>query len=314
MVWIPSGEFTMGTDDEESYPVERPAHRVTLDGFWMDATEVTNRQFAEFVKATGYRTTAERAVDWEQLKTQLPPGTPKPADDMLQPGSIVFTPPAGLVPLSDVSAWWRWVVNANWRHPEGPGSTVDDKLDYPVVHVSWEDAAAYAKWAGKRLPTEAEWEYAARGGLEKKRFAWGDDFRPGGRFMANTWQGRFPDTDQGEDSFKGLAPVKSFPPNGYQLYDMIGNVWEWCEDWFRADTHAQAASAGLCDNPHGPSESLDPEAPYAKRRVTKGGSFLCADNYCLNYRPSARRGTDWDTGMSHIGFRCAMSPATEKSK
>jgi len=308
MVWIPGGEFTMGTDDDQSYPAERPAHRVRLDGFWMDETEVTNRQFFAFVRATGYVTTAERAVDWEQLKTQVPEGTPKPPDEMLMPGSVVFSPPSVPVSLSNPAAWWRWTTGASWRHPEGPGSTIDDRPDYPVVHVSWEDAAAYAKWAGKRLPTEAEWEFAARGGLEQKRYAWGNEFQPGGKFLANTWQGRFPMQNTGEDGFTGASPVKSFPPNGYGLYDMIGNVWEWCDDWFRADAHETMAETGLCENPASPKESWDPEAPFAKRRVTKGGSFLCADNYCLNYRPSARRGTDWDTGLSHVGFRCVKSP------
>ncbi len=312
MVWIPGGEFTMGTDEAEAYPAERPAHRVRVDGFWMDATEVTNRQFFAFVRATGYVTTAERAVDWEQLKTQVPEGTPKPPDEMLQPGSVVFAPPAGPVSLENPAAWWRWTPGANWRHPEGAGSTIDDRPDHPVVHVSWEDAAAYAKWAGKRLPTEAEWEYAARGGLEAKRYAWGEEFRPGGTLLANTWQGRFPDNDLGEDGFRGAAPVKQFQPNGHQLYDMIGNVWEWCDDWFRADQHAQLAEQGHCENPAGPAESWDPEAPYALRRVIKGGSFLCAENYCLNYRPSARRGTDWDTGLSNVGFRCVQSPANEQ--
>ncbi len=308
MAWIPGGEFAMGTDEEAAYPQERPAHRVRVDGFWMDKTEVTNRQFAKFVRATGYLTTAERPVDWEQLKTQVPEGTPKPPDEMLQPGSLVFAPPAGPVPMSNPAAWWRWTPGANWRHPEGPGSTADGRLDHPVVHVSWEDAAAYAKWAGKRLPTEAEWEYAARGGLEAKRYAWGDETRPGGKIMANTWQGEFPARDLVEDGFGGTAPVQSFPPNGYGLYDMIGNAWEWCADWYDAGAHADLAEHGLCENPPGPTASNDPEAPYAQRRVTKGGSFLCADNYCLNYRPSARRGTDWDTGLSHVGFRCVKSP------
>jgi formylglycine-generating enzyme required for sulfatase activity len=308
MVWIRGGEFTMGTNEDESYPQERPAHRVRVDGFWMDETEVTNRQFFAFVRATGYKTTAERAVDWEQLKTQLPEGTPKPSDEMLQPGSLVFAAPVSPVPLSNPAAWWRWTPGANWRHPEGPGSTADDRLDHPVVHVSWEDAAEYAKWAGKRLPTEAEWEFAARGGLEAKRYAWGDEVRPRGKIMANTWQGPFPSRDFVEDGFGGTAPVKSFAANGYGLYDVIGNAWEWCADWYDAGAFEELAEQGLCENPKGPASSNDPEAPYAKRRVTKGGSFLCADNYCLNYRPSARRGTDWDTGLSHVGFRCVKSP------
>ncbi len=308
MVSIPAGEFSMGTDEQDAYPAERPAHRVKVGAFWMDATEVTNRQFLEFVRATGYVTVAERPIDWEQLKTQLPPDTPKPPEENLQPGSIVFTPPTRPIPLTIAEVWWTWTGGANWRHPTGPGSTADDRLDYPVVHVAWEDAAAYAKWAGKRLPTEAEWEYAARGGLEATRYAWGDELRPGGKFLANVWQGSFPDQNSGEDGFPAAAPVKSFPPNGFMLYDMIGNVWEWCEDWYRTDAHETLAATGLCENPRGPKESWDPESPYSKRRVTKGGSYLCAENYCVNYRPSARRGTDWDTGLPHVGFRCVMSP------
>jgi sulfatase modifying factor 1 len=312
MVWIPGGEFTMGTDEEEAYPSERPAHRVKVDGFWMDATEVTNRQFLEFVRATNYVTVAERPVDWEQLKTQLPPDTPKPPDINLQPGSIVFNPPDRPIPLNNAEVWWKWTVGANWRHPSGPGSTVDDKMDHPVVHVAWEDAAAYAKWAGKRLPTEAEWEFAARGGLESKRYAWGDEFRPAGKILANVWQGSFPDRDLREDGFSGASPVKTFPPNGYGLYDMIGNLWEWCDDWYRADVHETLAAGGLCENPLSPKESWDPTSPYSKRRVTKGGSYLCAENYCVNYRPSARRGTDWDTGLPHVGFRCVKVPEAAK--
>lgn len=307
MVWIPSGEYTMGTDEDQAYEAERPAHRVKVAGFWMDQTEVTNRQFLEFVRATNYVTVAEHDVDWEQLKTQLPPDTPKPPDDDLKAGSLVFNPPTTPVPLGRAEVWWKWVVGANWRHPEGPGSSIEERMDYPVVHMSWDDAAAYAKWAGKRLPTEAEWEYAARGGLEGQRYAWGAEFKPNGKYLANIWQGRFPDKNLSEDGFPGASPAKSFPPNGYGLYDMIGNVWEWCDDWFRADQHANLAEGGLCENPQGPMESFDPTSPYSKRRVTKGGSYLCAENYCVNYRPSARRGTDWDTGLPHVGFRCVKS-------
>lgn len=308
MVWIPGGEFMMGTDEEASYSVERPAHRVSVSGFWMDQTEVTNRQFLAFVRATKYVTTAERDIDWEQLKAQLPPDTPKPPDENLKAGSLVFNPPDVPVPLGRSEVWWKWVTGANWRHPEGPGSSIEARMDYPVVHVSWEDAAAYAKWAGKRLPTEAEWEFAARGGLEGQRYAWGSEFKPDGKYLANVWQGRFPDKNLSEDGFPGVAPAKSFPPNGYGLYEVIGNVWEWCDDWYRADQHVTLAEGGLCENPQGPEESFDPESPYSKRRVTKGGSYLCAENYCINYRPSARRGTDWDTGLPHVGFRCVMSP------
>lgn len=307
MVWIPGGEFVMGSDDRDAPHTERPAHPVRVDGFWIDATEVTNAEFRRFVEATGYKTTAERPVDWEQLKSQLPPGTPKPPEEQLKPGSLVFSPPKGAVPLGDASRWWAWVQGADWRHPEGPDSTIDGKDDHPVVSVSWDDAAAYASWAGKRLPTEAEWEYAARGGLERKTFAWGDEFRPGGRLLANTWQGRFPDRNTGEDGHPRTAPVKSFPPNAFGLYDMVGNAWEWCSDWYRPDGYARDAGRGVVVNPEGPDASFDPDEPFQPKRVTRGGSFLCAENYCSSYRPAARRGTATDSGMSHLGFRCVRA-------
>ena len=311
MVWVPSGEFTMGTDDVRSFPNERPAHRVRVDGFWIDEHDVTNAAFAKFVEATGYITTAERKPDWEELKKELPPGTPKPDDSVLAPGSLVFTPTSHPVPLDDLSAWWRWVPGACWRHPEGPGSDIKGRENHPVVQVSWDDAVAYAKWAGKRLPTEAEWEFAARGGLEGKRYPWGDEFRPNGKYMANTWQGLFPVTNTAEDGFVGTSPVKSFPANGYGLYDMAGNVWQWCSDWYRVDAFTQLAtdlaSKSVCRDTGGPAESWDPADPNAPKRVVKGGSFLCNPSYCESYRPSARRGTPPDTGSSHTGFRCVMS-------
>jgi formylglycine-generating enzyme required for sulfatase activity len=307
MRWIPAGEFTMGSDDPHNMPNEHPAHRVRVDGFWMDEHDVTNAQFRRFVEATGYVTMAERKPRWEDLKKELPPGAPRPDDSKLQPGSLVFTPTNGPVPLSDLSGWWRWVPGACWRHPEGPKSTIEGRENHPVVHVSWDDAVAYAKWAGKRLPTEAEWEYAARGGLEGKRFSWGDEFRPSGKYMANTYQGEFPIKDTGDDGFVGTSPVGSFPPNGYGLYDMAGDVWQWCSDWYRADVHAQEAAIGCCSNPPGPSDSFEPSDPYQPRRVVKGGSYLCNVSYCESYRPSARRGTPPDTGTSHTGFRCVVS-------
>jgi formylglycine-generating enzyme len=313
MRWISPGEFTMGTDDPRSMANERPAHRVRVAGFWMDEHDVTNAEFRRFVEATGYVTTAEKAPDWEEMKKQFPPGTPRPADLKSEPGSLVFTPTDHPVPLDDLSQWWRWVPGADWRHPDGPASDIDGKDDYPVVQVSWDDAAAYAKWAGKRLPTEAEWEYAARGGLEGKRYSWGDEFRPGGRWMANTYQGSFPVEDAGDDGFAGRSPVGSFPPNAYGLYDMAGNVWQWCGDLYRADANEQCAAKGCCENPPGPRDCWDPTDPSgyaaAPRRVIKGGSFLCNPAYCESYRPSARRGTPPDTGTSHIGFRCVLSAA-----
>jgi formylglycine-generating enzyme required for sulfatase activity len=305
MVWIPGGEFSMGSDDY-GMENERPSRRVRVDGFWMDEHDVTNAEFRRFVEATHYVTTAERKPDWEEMRKQLPPGTPKPDDSKFVPGSLVFSPPGQAVPLNDLSGWWRWVAGANWRHPAGPDSDIDGKDDFPVVQVSWDDAVAYANWAGKRLPTEAEWEFAARGGLERKRFAWGDEFRPGGKHMANTWQGEFPVKDTAEDGFAGTSPVRSFPSNGYGLYDMAGNVWQWCSDWYRADEHARRGKE-LSVNPSGPSKAYDPADPFAPGRVIKGGSFLCSVSYCESYRPSARRGRTPDTGSSHVGFRCVKS-------
>jgi formylglycine-generating enzyme required for sulfatase activity len=311
MVWIPGGEFSMGSTDPLARPDEQPVHRVRVDGFWMDATEVTNAQFAAFVKATGYVTVAERKVDWEELKKQVPPGTPKPDDAALAPGSLVFTPPAQPVDLRNHQQWWSWVPGANWRHPAGPGSSIEGKDDHPVVQIAWDDAVAYCRWAGKRLPTEAEWEFAARGGLDGKRNAWGDE--PVDAKRANTWQGHFPDRNTAEDGFTGTAPVKRFPANGYGLYDMAGNVWEWCSDYYRPDTYArQVLVAGglqaVIVHPAGPERSLDPRNPLApESRVQRGGSFLCNDSYCASYRPSARMAAPPDTGMQHVGFRTVLS-------
>ncbi len=293
----------MGTDDAAGMPNERPAHRVRVASFWMDEHPVTNAEFVRFVEATGYVTTAERSPDWEELRKSLPPGTPKPTPDQLAPGAVVFSPPTEPVPLDDLSQWWRWVPGASWRQPEGPGSTIRSRERHPVVQVSWDDAKAYAAWAGKRLPTEAEWEYAARGGLEGRRYTWGDEFRPTGRHLANTFQGAFPHQGRPEDGFAGTSPVGSFPANGYGLIDMAGNVWQWTSDYYRADEFARRASQGICDNPKGPSSTYDPEDPYSVRRVIKGGSYLCHVSYCASYRPSARRGTSPDTGSSHVGFR-----------
>ena len=317
MVLIPGGDFIMGSDADYAYPNEKPAHRVEVAPFYLDAKPVTNADFAKFVADTGYITVAERPVDWEEMKKQLPPGTPKPPDEVLQPGSLVFQPTAGPVDLRNMGNWWRWTHGASWRHPEGPGSTIEGRKDHPVVQVAFEDAEAYARWAGKRLPTEAEWEFAARGGLENKRYAWGDEERPDGKIMANRWTGDFPYRNDEEDGFAGTAPVGTFPANGYGLYDMGGNVWNWCSDLYRADTFAQrAGDTQACCDPQGPDTTAGerpmpgdpspPMVPGAIRRVTKGGSFLCHPDYCESYRPSARRGTEPDTGSSHVGFRCAM--------
>lgn len=307
MVWIPGGEFTMGTDEMQSYEYERPSHRVKVDGFWMDETEVTNKQFREFVDDTDYITTAERTPDWNELRKQLPPDAPMPDKESLVAGSLVFTPPDHAVSLDDYSQWWKWTPGANWKHPEGPDSDLKDRWNHPVVHVSYEDAIAYCKWADKRLPTEAEWEFASRGGKESQRYSWGEELNPQGKMMANIFQGAFPINNTGDDGFKETSPVKSFPPNTYGLYDIIGNCWEWTNDLYNVKYYSELAAKGIANNPRGASVSFDPMEPMIKKRVTRGGSFLCADDYCINYRPSARQGSAEDTGMSHIGFRCVKN-------
>lgn len=280
----------------------RPLHRVYVDGFWMDRTEVTNEQFRAFVDATGYVTVAERPPRPEDF-----PGVPA---EVLVPGSIVFTPPEGEVSLRDHLRWWRYVPGASWKHPEGPSSSIAGREQHPVVHVAYEDAVAYCTWAGKRLPTEAEFERAARGGLEGKRYAWGDEMKPGGKAQANTFQGKFPTSDSGEDGYRGTAPVASYPPNGFGVYDLAGNVWEWCSDWYRPDTYAKRAGSGpdgVVRNPQGPPDSFDPQEPGVPKRVQRGGSFLCSDQYCTRYVPGGRGKGAIDTGTSHVGFRCVKS-------
>ncbi len=306
MVWIEGGSYAQGSESSGAYPAEGPVHQVRVDGFWMDKTEVTNAQFRKFVEETGYVTMAERPVDWEVLKRTVPPGTPKPADSLLRPASMVFNPPDGPVPLDNMYRWWAWVYGADWKHPYGPESSIEGKDNHPVVHVTYEDALAYADWAGKRLPTEAEWEYAARGGKDGRSFAWGDELLPDGKYLANFYQGNFPYDRNDQDGFISSAPVMSYPPNGYGLYDMIGNVWEWTSDWFRPDTYEMYASVTICENPTGPEKSFDPDEPFAPKRVIKGGSYLCSDQYCSNYRPSARMPSEIYTGQEHVGFRCVM--------
>jgi len=308
MVWIPGGEFLMGTTDPtkevcggpDSMPDARPIHRVNVDGFWMDATEVTNEQFARFVKATGYVTVAERKPRAEDY-----PGAPP---ELLVPGSVVFNPPRQAVPLDNAMRWWRYVPGANWRHPEGPQSTIEGREQHPAVHVAHEDAEAFARWSGKRLPTEAEWEFASRGGQDGRRYCWGDELQPGGRWMANIWQGEFPHRDTADDGYAGLAPVRSFPANPYGLFDVAGNVWEWCSDWYRPDAYAlrQTREAVVVRNPAGPmqQDSLDPSEPGVAKRVQRGGSFLCTDQYCTRYMLGSRGKGAPDTGSNHLGFRC----------
>ena len=299
MVFIPGGTFRMGSDDH--YPEEAPARCVSVDGFWIDATPVTSRQFAEFVKATGYVTAAERPLRGDDY-----PGVPS---QLLQPSSLVFVPPAVEVELNHWEQWWQLVFGANWRAPAGPGSVCGD--EHPVVHMTFEDAAAYARWAGKELPTEAEWEFAARGGLDAAEFAWGNDFMPDNHPMANTWHGRFPMHNTKLDGFERTSPVGYFPANGYGLYDMIGNVWEWTLDFY--GPHPPDVHSSSCCVPHNPRNtfaegSYDPCQPTSRvpRRVIKGGSHLCASNYCRRYRPAARQGQMVDSSASHLGFRCVL--------
>ena len=282
MVWIPGGEFSMGASDPPGMDAvgmkatydARPVHRVYVDGFWMDRTEVTNAQFAAFVKATGYVTVAERTPRAEDFPGALP--------ENLVAGSVVFSPPSHAVPLDNHLQWWSYEKGADWQHPSGPGSSIEGRDHFPVIHVAYDDAMAYAAWAGKRLPTEAEWEFAARGGLAGQLYPWGNEFTPGGHWMANTHQGHFPDHDTSQDHFSGIGPVAKFPANGYGLYDVAGNVWEWVSDWYRPDYYAQLVTAGrIARNPTGPSSSFDPAEPHAMKRVHRGGSFLCTDQYLL---------------------------------
>jgi formylglycine-generating enzyme required for sulfatase activity len=301
MAWVPAGTFAMG--DERFYPEEWPVHQVSVDGFWMDEHAVTAAEFRRFVRATGHVSVAERPLD--------PADFPDADPELLVPGSVVFRKTSGPVDLRDVTSWWAYVPGASWRRPAGPGSTINGRDHHPVVQIAYEDAAAYAAWAGKELPTEAEWEFAARGGLDGAVFAWGDEEYPDGKPMANTWQGEFPWRNLKLDGFEGTAPVRSFPPNAYGLWEMCGNVWEWTADFF-TPRHPQAAERACCI-PHNPrtadaagSFALDQPGSHIPRRVIKGGSHLCAPSYCLRYRPAARQGEAVDTSTSHIGFRCVV--------
>jgi sulfatase modifying factor 1 len=297
MVWIPGGRFWMGTDHLED---AQPVHQVEVKGFWIDRTDVTNEEFARFVQATGYITVAERPLDPKEF--------PDLAPKDLAPGGVVFTPPSSPISLENPLAWWRFVRGANWRHPNGPKSDLQGKEKYPVVQIAWADAVAYAKWAGKRLPTEAEWEFASRGGRDRQNYTWGNELNPNGKWMANTFQGHFPDKNTSADGYAGIAPVASFPPNDFGLYDMSGNVWQWVSDWYRPDYYAQLQYDGaIAIDPHGPSDSFDPQEPGVAKRVQKGGSYLCTTQYCERYIAGARGKGDPDTGTNHLGFRCVRA-------
>ena len=309
MVWIMGGEFARGAveNDPMALSHERPAHPVVLDGFFMDITEVTNSEFREFVNETGYVTLAERELDWEELRRQLPAGTPKPHDSLLQPGSLVFKKPGRKVDnLYDFSQWWEWKIGANWKQPGGPGTSIEGKENFPVVHIAYEDAAAYAAWAGRRLPTEAEWEYAARG-AKNAIFGWGDDADLVEE-KANTWTGEFPTENSLADGYESLAPVKSFPPNAYGLYEMTGNVWEYTSDWYNTKYYHEALKGGTQMNPTGANKAYNPHNPQVPQKVIKGGSFLCHTSYCASFRPSARMQNSLDSSHEHLGFRTVVTP------
>jgi len=308
MVWIPGGIYDMGASDGDRMALlhEKPKHTVKVDGFYMDETEVTNAQFSKFIEATNYITTAERPVDWDLIKQQLPPGTPKPHDSLLLPGSLLFKKTKESVPnLYDFSQWWRWTTGANWKQPEGKGSTIDGKDNHPVVHVSYEDAMAYCNWAGRRLPTEAEWEFAARGGKQDKIYFWGDLTDKLSSYV-NSWEGEFPVDNTQADGFEKSAPVKTYPPNGYGLYEISGNVWEWTSDWYSSQYYQYCKENSITNNPKGPKEAFNPNNPYVDERVIRGGSFLCNASYCASYRVSSRMATDPNTSLEHLGFRTVI--------
>nr|WP_255749874.1 formylglycine-generating enzyme family protein [Gramella crocea] len=316
MVWIPGGKFTQGAieGDQMAMEHEKPAHPVAVDGFFMDITEVTNANFKKFVDETGYITLAERDIIWEEIKKQLPPNTSKPHDSILQPGSLTFKKTQKSVPnLYDYSQWWNWKVGANWKHPKGPGSSIEGKEDHPVVHIALEDAKAYCKWAGRRLPTEAEWEYAARGGQEDALFSWGMDHGKLSK-QANTWEGEFPTQNTERDNFESRAPVRSYPPNPYGLHDMAGNVWEFTQDWYNVNYYKKLDRQGLVKNPKGAEQAFNPNNSSTPEVVIKGGSFLCNASYCASYRISARMGNSLDSSQEHLGFRTIATPEMLRSE
>lgn len=310
MVWVAGGRFSQGAVEQDRMAMghESPNFQVAVDGFFMDATEVTNGQFSKFVKETGYITIAERELDWEEMKKQLPEGTPKPHDSIMKPGSLTFKKAKNSVPnLYDFSQWWSWTIGANWKHPNGPKSSIKGLDDYPVVHIAYEGAQAYCEWAGRRLPTEAEWELAARGENPDRIFTWGDDPDVLSK-QANSWEGEFPVSNSKTDGFEARAPVKSYPPNENGLYDMAGNVWEWTSDWYNTNYYKEVASQGSeLRNPQGASSAFNERDPYAKEKIMKGGSFLCSASYCASYRISARMATSLDSSLEHLGFRTVVT-------
>lgn len=297
----------MGSNHSDAKNDEKPEHRVKVDGFWMDATPVTNRQFQEFVHATGYVTTAEKAPTLEEIMSQVPPGTPPPPAELLVPASLVFKAATGPVSLKSNRAWWEWKLGANWKHPLGPDSSIEGKEDHPVVQVSWFDANAYAQWAGKRLPTEAEWEFAAYGGQKDILYVWGNEEFSEEKPQINIWQGEFPYKSTKPNGYIGTTAVTTYPPNPYGLYDMAGNVWQWCADLYNVSYYNEEAKKALSINPTGPKTSLDPDEPFSKKYVHRGGSFLCHKSYCKGYRITARMKTCPDTSLNHLGFRCLMT-------
>ncbi|XCF04963.1 formylglycine-generating enzyme family protein [Tamlana crocina] len=316
MVWVEKKTFTQGAKPEDQFamPREKPAHQVTVDGFFIDITEVTNKQFKEFVDATGYKTIAERPIIWEEMKKDLPPGTPKPHDSVLQPGSLIFNKNVDKVAnMGDYSQWWTWKVGANWQHPEGPGSSIEGKENFPVVHIAYEDAMAYCEWANRRLPTEAEWESAAQGNSANNTFTWGNDPSLLNQY-ANTWQGVFPIKNEPKDGFEFIAPVKSYPPNDIGIYDMAGNVWELTSDLFNVNYYKELDTSKPIVNPKGAAKSYSPNNPYQIEHVIKGGSFLCHASYCASFRISAKMGNSIDSGSDHMGFRTVATPHMLKNE
>lgn len=305
MVWVKGKTFTQGAKNKDEYamPREKPAHEVSVDGFFIDITEVTNKQFKDFVDATKYVTVAERPIDWEVMKKELPPNTPKPHDSILQPGSLIFNKNVkAKVNMANYSQWWTWKIGADWQHPEGPNSNIDGKDNFPVIHVAYEDALAYCKWANRRLPTEAEWEAAAQGNNTDAIFTWGNDTAILNS-KTNTWQGQFPITNESKDGFEFLAPVKSYDPNSIGIYDMLGNVWEWTSDVYNSNYYKSLNNNLPVVNPKGADSYYNPQNPYQVEMVMKGGSYLCHDSYCASYRISARMSTSKDSGSDHLGFR-----------